>query len=140
MLHLLESLESRTLMSTAPVSATVAADLVKLTADRAQFHTDVAAGHATLVIDHELISDARKADLTALVDDRKALAKDHGNATALAADMLKLTSDAAKYVSDMTSLHDKLAADFLHWKTNVHNDVLTVHADVLKLAGDRQAA
>lgn len=140
MFRQLELLESRRLMSGAPVSAAVTADLAKLVADRAALHAEVAAGHATVVADHETIADTRKADLLAIVADRKARAHDHGNAAAEAVDMTKLTADLSTYQNDMATLKAKLGADFLQWKTAVHTDVLTVHADVLQLAKDRQAA
>ena len=140
MCHLFESLESRKLLSAVPVSATVTADLAKLAADRAQFHADVVSGHAVVKADNVTLVSTAKADRLAVVLDRKALAHDHGNATAEAADLSKLNADSAKFVADMSGLKATLAADFLHWKTTVHNDVLTVQADVVQLAHDRRLA
>ena len=109
-----EPLESRTLMSTVPSPAVVAAEQ-KLLGDLATYSTDKGTWNATILKDlQKLAADARSVGTT------------------------DVSAQLATLAADRTTLETTLLTDATHFRTTVDNDLIAVLNDAQKVRVDKQ--
>ncbi len=125
MFPLIQSLESRRLLSATPSQAfldalaKVQADIVQMHTDATAFHTSIANTNATFLSDKSTALAKLKADLAA-----------NASSTVIA--------DDRQAIKDVVTAHTAgLKADVAAWKTTHQNDIQTLHTDMAALKAAR---
>lgn len=139
---LIESLESRTLLSVVPHksdSVTITEDKAAILSTKEQIKIDTAAAKAKLVQDKAAITVARATEKAAVAADRVQIKLHKGNPDLIAADRAAIVAAKAQLVSSIAAAKAQIAQDKAAEKLTIANDKLTLKAEEAKLKADRKA-